>query len=129
VSTALGLCQLGEVIERKRLENIVTIIQATADSKTEDKIATGFLIGGDIQSGSFHFVVPNGDDYRGRLAKDFSKDTEMTLGKRYRARIRETTTVTYSTEKVDRKVELVSMIHVPADGPIGPIGPMFRDPF
>jgi hypothetical protein len=111
--------QLGEVIERKRLENIVSIIQATSDSRTEDKIVTGHLIGGDIQSGSFHFVVPNGEDYRGKLAKDFSRDAEMTLGNRYRARIRETTTITYSTEKVDRKVELVSMIPLPVEGPDG----------
>lgn len=117
--------QLGEVIERKRLENIVSIIQATSDSKTEDKIVAGLLIGGDIQSGAFHFVVPNGDDYRGKLAPDFSRDTEMTLGNRYRARIRITSTVTYSTEKVDRKIELVGLIYDPVIPPQTPpiIGP------
>lgn len=117
--------QLGEVIERRRLENIVSIIQATSDSKTEEKIVTGHLVGGDIQSGAFHFVVPNGEDYRGKLSKDFSRDTEMTLGNRYRARIRETRTVTYSTEKVERKVELVGLIADPIKSPpeIGPTGP------
>ena len=100
---------LGEVIERKRLENIVSIIQATSDQKTDETSVSGLLVGADIQSESFHFVVPNGDDYRGKLAKEFSSDTEMTLGKRYIARIRETTTLIYATEKTERKVELVAL--------------------
>jgi hypothetical protein len=104
---------LGEVIERRRLENIVAIIEATSDEKTEENQVTGILVGGDIQSGSFHFVVPNGGDYRGKLAKDFSQDTEMTLGKRYAARIRETTKLTYATEKLDRTVHLVALLELP----------------
>jgi hypothetical protein len=109
---------LGEVIERRRLENIVAIIEATSDEKTEERQVSGMLVGGDIQSGSFHFVVPNGDDYRGKLAKDFSQDTDMTLGKNYRARIRETTKMTYATEKLERTVHLVALFEV--GGPSGP---------
>ncbi|MGJ5070046.1 hypothetical protein ACQR18_30810 [Bradyrhizobium oligotrophicum] len=117
---------LGEMIERRRLENIVSIIQATSDEKTAERQVTGMLVGGDIQSGSFHFVVPNGDDFRGKLAKEFSKDTEMTLGKSYRARIRETTKLTYATEKLERSVHLVALFDVPTiAGPNGPASPVF----
>lgn len=101
--------QLGEVIEHKRLESIVEIIEATSDEEVRELSVIGILVGGDIQSGSFHFVVPNGDDYRGKLAKEFSGDTSMTLGKVYSARIRETSTTVYSTEKIENKRELIAL--------------------
>jgi hypothetical protein len=101
--------QLGEIIERKRMEKIVDIIGATSDEKVEEVNVTGVLIGGDLGSGSFHFVVPNAGDYRGHLAPEFDPNTEMLLGKRYRARIREKSTITYSTEKVERARFLISL--------------------
>jgi hypothetical protein len=101
--------QLGEIIERKRMEKIVGIIDATSDEKVEEIEVIGILIGGDLGSGSFHFVVPNAGDYRGHLAPEFSQDTEMLLGKRYRARIREKSIITYSTEKVERERLLISL--------------------
>jgi len=101
--------QVGEVIERRRMSTIVEIIEATSDQQTDEVQVTGILVGGDLGSGSFHFVVPNGEDYRGHLSKEFSHDTEMTLGNRYVATIRETTTTTYATQKVDRKRELLGL--------------------
>jgi len=116
--------QVGEVIERRRMATIVEIIEATSDEHTEEIVAAGILVGGDLGSGSFHFVVPNGEDYRGHLAKEFSHDNDMTLGKRYVARIRETSTTTYATQKVERKRELLGLNPVPVlDGVIGPADP------
>ena len=105
--------QVGEVIERRRMASIVEIIEATSDEQTGEIVETGILVGGDLGSSSFHFVVPNGEDYRGHLAKEFSHDSDMTLGKRYVARIRETSTTTYSTQRVERKRELLSLNPVP----------------
>ncbi|MBB5047117.1 hypothetical protein HNR60_001869 [Rhodopseudomonas rhenobacensis] len=101
--------QLGEIIERNRMERIVGIIDATSDEKIEDIEVAGVLLGGDLGSGSFHFVAPNAGDYRGHLAPDFSQQTEMLLGKRYVARIRERSTLTYSTDKIDRERLLLSL--------------------
>jgi hypothetical protein len=106
--------QLGEIIERDKMENIVGIIEATSDEETEEILAVGRLIGGDIGSESFHFVVPNGEDYRGYLAADFDRATEMTLGKTYSARITETRKLHYATEEVERRRELTSLN--PLDG-------------
>jgi hypothetical protein len=105
--------QVGEVIERRRMESIVEIIEATSDEHTDEIVEAGILVGGDLGSGSFHFVVPNGEDYRGHLAEEFSHDSDMTLGNRYVARIRETSTTTYSTQRVERKRELLSLNLVP----------------
>jgi hypothetical protein len=96
----------GEVIERRRMEEIVNIIDATSDERVDELEAVGRLVGGDLVSGTFHFVVPNGADYRGRLSAEFPAHTEMTLGKQYRALIRETRTIVYATEKEDLRFEL-----------------------
>ncbi|RYH61663.1 MAG: hypothetical protein EON54_09900 [Alcaligenaceae bacterium] len=101
--------QLGEIIDCKRMETIVNIIEATSDTAVKEIEAIGVFMGGDLQSGSFHFVVPNGEDYRGYLAAEFSKTTEMTLGGRYRAKIRERSTTVYSTERVERQRELMAL--------------------
>lgn len=107
--------QLGEVIARPRMEKIVEIIEATSEEEKKEISAVGFLIGAHLRSKSFHFVVPNGEDYRGHLAPDFSTDLEMTLGHRYRALIRETKTITYATEKVERKLELLRLTQPPKE--------------
>jgi hypothetical protein len=99
--------QLGEVIERRRMESIVHLIEATSEEKISELGFVGYLLGGDLRSKSFHFVVPNGETYKGHLADDFSGDTEMTLGRLYRARIKETATTTYATDKTERSFELL----------------------
>jgi len=101
--------QLGEVIERNKMERIVEIIGATSDEESEEISAYGVLLGGDLGSKSFHFVVPNGDDYRGYLADSFDPDTEMLLGKSYSAWIRVTRTTVYATEAIERKCELLAL--------------------
>lgn len=105
--------QLGELIERKRLATIVEIIEATSDEQTQEFPSTGILVGGDINSRSFHFVVPNGEDYRGKLASEFSLGNEMLLGKRYRATITEKSKTTYATDRIDRQFELKALNEVP----------------
>jgi hypothetical protein len=100
---------LGEVIPRKRMEEIVEIIDATSDSTTTDVEVLGILFGGNIGSRSFHFVVPEGDVYRGHLSKDFNPHTQMTLGKWYRARIRLNEKYHYATEKAERVDQLLSL--------------------
>lgn len=101
--------KLGEVIPRKRMEDIVGIIDATSDVKNTQIDVVGILFGGNIGTGSFHFVVPQteqfpqGAVYRGHLSKDFDGVTQMTLGKWYHARILQTEKFHYATEKVERE--------------------------
>jgi hypothetical protein len=96
------------------MEKIVEIIGATSDQQMEEMSVVGILIGGNIRSGTFHFAVLDGNDYRGYQGEDFiSSNTEMTLGKRYRARIRETRTLTYATEKLEIKHELLTLEKLP----------------
>jgi hypothetical protein len=103
--------QLGAMIAREHMQEIIHVIDATADSKTKEIDAIGILFGGNIGSRSFHFVVPgdNGDVYRGHLSAHFDSHTEMTLGRWYRAKILETEQFHYATEKVDRDYQLLAL--------------------
>lgn len=119
--------QLGEVIERDRMEEIIHVIDATSDAKTRDFEVIGVLLGGNIQSRSFHFLVPNGEAagaYRGHIDEGFDKANDMTLGKFYRARIHETEKFYFATEKVEREYKLRALERassLPLDDP--PIAP------
>lgn len=99
--------QLGEVIPTKKLENVVDLIVATSDKKSEELNLHGILVGGDLEGDNFHFAVLQGEAYRGKLAKSFDRSTPMTLGKRYRARILETTSTVYALNKVEKTHELL----------------------
>jgi hypothetical protein len=101
--------QRGEVIERNRMEEIIHMIDATSDSTTKEIEEIGILFGGNIGSGSFHFVVPDGEVYRGHLADEFDRNTEMTLGRWYRALIRDTEKFHYATEIVERDLRLLKL--------------------
>jgi hypothetical protein len=99
--------ELGKYIELDQLQSIVNLIQATSEEEVIELKVSGILVGGDIANGTFHFVVPNGDDFRGILAIEFDRETTMTLGNRYNAVIRERRQTVYATEKVSRTQELL----------------------
>ncbi|CAH2407776.1 hypothetical protein MES4922_80097 [Mesorhizobium ventifaucium] len=62
--------QLGQVVEIRHMERIVDVIGATADDKTAVVTARGMLVGTDLPGRSFHFVVPDGDSYKGSFHPD-----------------------------------------------------------
>ncbi len=101
--------QLGHLVNRETMEEIVSLIEATSDEQTEIITAKGILVGGDLRlrGGTFHFVVLGGEDYRGTFAEDFSLETEMTLGHTYVARIREKRTTVFATDNVNVSRELL----------------------
>lgn len=101
--------KIGRYVEQDVLINIVNMIAASGDEVNKTEEVFGRLVGGDLLSGSFHFVVPNGGDYRGGLSSSFSPDSEMTLGKEYHARISLKSKTVYATNKVEANYELEAL--------------------
>ncbi|TDR94518.1 hypothetical protein [Enterovirga rhinocerotis] len=106
--------KLGQFVERDRLGKIVDLIVATSDEKVSYPLLKGALVGGDIETNQFHLVVPGGESYRGRISLDFNRNTEITLGRSYTARLRQTTTTVYATNQDKVDFELLSLSN-PAD--------------
>ena len=69
---------------------------------------SGILVGLDIDIGSFHFVVPDGTDFRGGLSDDFVRE-KTTIGDRYLAVISEKIKRVVATGKEGRLLKLVKL--------------------
>ena len=89
---------LGQVVDRGTLKNIVDFIESTADTKTSTIQIIGMLVGGDLQNRSFHITVSGGESYKGHLDKEALLSTEMTLGQIYDATIEISETYHFATE-------------------------------
>lgn len=101
--------QLGQVIGVREMERIVSIIDETSDEHIDTIRVDGILIGINLKAGNFHFVVPEGDDYRGGLDEEFQHKT-VEVGRRYTAEIRVISKISYATGHEDRKHQLVSLV-------------------
>ncbi|WP_192246317.1 hypothetical protein [Mesorhizobium silamurunense] len=107
--------QLGQVVEHRHMERIVDIIGATSDETTTTIVRQGMLVGTDLPSRSFHFVVPDGDSYKGTFHSDLHLD-EVTVakGKMYDAEIVVVEKYHYATEKTDTRNMLRKLTPVAA---------------
>jgi hypothetical protein len=101
--------ELGEVIEQKRIERLVDVLAQSSDEKISTFRVSGILLGGNLGNKSFHFVVPNGESYKGYQAPDFQSSVQLVLGDRYTATIREKKKVMYATERETVTHELLNL--------------------
>lgn len=101
--------QMAEVIPRRKMAIVLDVISSTSDETVRTFEVSGFLVGGDLVSSSFHFSEPDGESYKGKIVRDFNRLVPMRLGARYSATLRETSVEHYATEKTDRWYELLSL--------------------
>jgi hypothetical protein len=93
--------QLGQVVERRQMASIISIIKTTSDKEIVERRVYGLLVGINLKAGTFHFVVPDGPDYRGILSPEFSRSQVVPVGRAYWARIDETKVTHYATDRVE----------------------------
>lgn len=98
----------GEFVSYNRFFDLHDIFHAATDKEPSTYDVNGMLVGLDIELGSFHFVVPGGDDYRGSLDDGFHKQA-TTVGNRYIATIHETVSRVVATGKESRLLKLKSL--------------------
>ena len=113
---------LGRMVERRSLERIAGAIEATSDTVSVPHHADGLLVGLNVIRGTFHFVVPDGASFQGKLGKDFPRDRLFVINRPYRAQIVESVTEHYATGKVDRDLvlERLDSSGPPAQQSLGP---------
>ena len=85
--------------EVPRFESIRTAISQTSDEEVEEFSGSGQLIGADVASQNFHMKLDGGAEVRGKLALDVGDEKTLELPRRYRAKFRKTTTISYATEE------------------------------
>ena len=73
--------------------------------RTPEICDTVRLVGINLKARTFHFVVPEGPDYRGSLAEEFSLEP-VNVGLPYVAKITEKSLTHYATEWIERSFSL-----------------------
>lgn len=100
--------ELGQVVERSRMENMLSILSEASDEKHERLVVHGVLVGADLMNGTFHLVESNGESFKGMLNPDQSFG-QLTLDQRYVAEINQLTIERYATDDVTKKYVLLSL--------------------
>lgn len=110
-----GGIQRGEFISKNRFIDLHDIFHSAVDVEPSTFEVSGTLVGLDIEPGSFHFVVPGGEDYRGGLADDFVRQ-RTTVPDRYIATIHEEVKRVVATGKETKTRKLKSLQIIPKEG-------------
>ncbi|WP_156330072.1 hypothetical protein [Bosea vaviloviae] len=100
---------LGQVVPRRKMVDIVEIIERTSDQKSDTFETIGMLAGGDVISSRFHFVESNGESYKGNLDQNFDKYRTLKLGEMYVAIIKRTSKEFYATQRVENTYDLLDL--------------------
>ncbi|MEG3148518.1 hypothetical protein U1769_01375 [Sphingomonas sp. ZT3P38] len=109
-----GGLQRGQFVSKNRFIDLHDIFHSAVDSEPSTFEVSGMLVGLDIEPGSFHFVVPGGEDYRGGLADDFVKQ-KRTVPDRYVATIHEDVKRVVATGKETRTLKLKHLEPIPRE--------------
>jgi tetratricopeptide (TPR) repeat protein len=102
----------GEHVPKNRFIDLSSIFHHAVDTEPYPFEAEGMLVGLDIEIGSFHFVVPGGESYKGSLSDDFVKE-KTTVGARYLASIIEDRRRVVATGVETRSFTLKKLTHAP----------------
>ncbi len=92
-------------VQAAEAASLVSLIAETKPKIPEPHTLVGLLEGGDMVARTFHLSFAEGEDIRGHLAKDYNP-LELTLNRRYRARLTKLTTVQLATESEEIHWEL-----------------------
>ena len=89
--------QKGRYVPWIEFERVVGLIGRTSDKITTDFSTHGTLVGFSSVARTFHFVVPDGDSFKGQLAEAFPADQEWTINHPYAADLSSERTTTLAT--------------------------------
>ncbi|OGN97181.1 MAG: hypothetical protein A2Z77_06340 [Chloroflexi bacterium RBG_13_51_36] len=106
-----------ELIKRRlfaqgpELERLHRTIGLTSEERVSELTIHASLVGVELTRRSFHLRLDTGEDIRGSLTKDIDISEKQTveLPKRYKAHIRKTEKIRYSTEEEDISYDLLNL--------------------
>ena len=101
--------------QQPELQKLHQTIGVTSDESSSEQTHDATLVGVDVSRRSFHLKLDTGEEIRGSLAKDLDISERQTveLPKRYRAQIRKTEKIHYSTEEEDISYNLLKLERLP----------------
>jgi hypothetical protein len=75
-------------------------LERISDTQDEEIVVDGILVGADVKSRRFHFVIDGSfEDIRGRFTDAISESQQANIPTRYVARLHKTTEISYATDE------------------------------
>jgi len=101
--------------QRPELERLHQIIGLTSEERVSELTVYANLVGVELIRRSFHLKLDTGEDIRGSLAEDIDISEKQTveLPKRYKAHVKKTEKIRYSTEEEDISYNLLNLERLP----------------
>jgi hypothetical protein len=102
------------LIQLPEFDALYTSLDKIRETKDEEIVETGSLVGADIKSRRFHFVVDDSDkDIRGKFIDAISESQKAELPRRYIARLHKTTEISYATDEEKESYVLLELQKIP----------------
>lgn len=86
-------------VSRADAAHMGTIISRSSSENIETLKVSGVLVGFDMNYRTFHFAVPDGETFQGRLGRTFATSPTVEVGGRFAATIQATHTVSFATDE------------------------------
>ena len=101
--------------QRPELERLHQTIGVTSEERISELTVHANLVGVELTRRSFHLKSDTGEDIRGSLAEDIDISEKQTveLPRRYKAHVRKTEKIHYSTEEEDISYNLLNLERLP----------------
>ena len=97
------------LIQKAEFKRLRDIILQTSDQHVTELEVNGVLQGADVSKHTFHLKLDSGEDIRGSSGDIIGSSHTVELPKRYKAKLRKTKTVSYSTEEEHETNELLAL--------------------
>lgn len=97
------------LIQWQEFERLQRTILETSDEISENFSVIGELVGTDVTKKTFHLRPGDGGDIRGSSGDVISQSRSVEVPRLYKAKIRKTTKIHYSTEQEDVSYELLEL--------------------
>jgi hypothetical protein len=88
------------LIQAPEFDLLYNSLERIVETRDEEVVVQGILVGADAKSKRFHFVIGNSfEEIRGRFTDAISDDEQASIPGKYTARLHKTTEVSYATDE------------------------------
>lgn len=97
------------LVQPPEFEKLCARLAERSEESTEDLTVDGRLVGINVETGTFHLTVPEGEDIKGRLGGGFKDGNPSEVPGNYISALVKTTVIYYSTKEDKVTYELVEL--------------------
>lgn len=94
-----GRTRQSVLVQYQEFRQLQQAINETGEEKTEELQVTGYLLGADVRTKSFHLAIDGAEDIRGKFDDAITDSQTAEVPKRYSALLKKTWAINYATDE------------------------------